>query len=215
MLSALGILAWWTLLSRTPFGERLIGLLGLLGATGIVLMLSHPSMQGPASFMLTIPLGHGTFALTSALVSRQTTSRRTWMALTLAALVLASSLCLRSDGVWGNFDVGIHFRWVPSAEDRLKSETVKVGSESEDESVTVESRIGITQPEWSGYRGPSRNGVYSGEIQLTEWTTTLPQEIWRRPVGPAWSSFAVAGNLIFTQEQRGPKEVISLSLIHI
>ena len=209
MLGAIGILAWWTLLSRTPFGERLIGLLGLLGATGIVLMLSHPSMQGPASFMLTIPLGYGTFAVTSALVSRQTTSRRTWMALTLAALVLASSLCLRSDGVWGNFDVGIHFRWVPSAEDRLKSETVKVGSESEDESVTVESRIGITQPEWSGYRGPSRNGVYSGEIQLTEWNTTLPQEIWRRPVGPAWSSFAVAGNLIFTQEQRGPKEVIS------
>ena len=51
MLGALGILAWWTLLSRTPFGERLIGLLGLLGATGIELMLSHPSMQGPASYM--------------------------------------------------------------------------------------------------------------------------------------------------------------------
>ena len=135
MLGALGILAWWTLLSRTPFGERLIGLLGLFGATGIVLMLSHPSMQGPASFMLTIPLGYGTFAVTSALVSRQTTSRRTWIALTLAAFVLASSLCLRSDGVWGNFDVGIHFRWVPSAEDRLQSETAKVGSESEDDAV--------------------------------------------------------------------------------
>ena len=73
MLGALGILAWWTLLSRTPFGERLIGLLGLLGATGIVLMLSHRSMQGPASFMLTIPLGYGTFAVTSTIVSPQTT----------------------------------------------------------------------------------------------------------------------------------------------
>ena len=209
MLASLGILVWWTFLSRTPFLERVLGLLGLLGATGMVLMLSHPSMQGPASFMLTIPLGYGTFALISTLVSRQNSSRRTWIAVSLAALVLSSSLGLRSDGVWGNFDVGIHFRWAPTAEDRLQAENASQKRVRPDASVTEEDRTGITQPEWSGYRGPLRNGVCDWGIQLADWTLSSPQETWRRPVGPAWSSFAVGGNLIFTQEQRGSKEVIS------
>jgi outer membrane protein assembly factor BamB len=33
--------------------------------------------------------------------------------------------------------------------------------------------------------------------------------MWRRPVGPGWSSFAVRDNFIFTQEQRGEDEIVS------
>ena len=63
------------------------------------------------------------------------------------------------------------------------------------------------------FLGPGRTGVLPVARFSTNWTTQAPRELWRRPIGLGWSSFAVVGGQAWTQEQVGDDErVICLNV---
>ena len=72
-----------------------------------------------------------------------------------------------------------------------------------------DSPVAKTDADWSGFRGPARDGTVRGVQIETDWSQRPPVPLWRRPIGPGWSSFAVHGNLFYTQEQRGDDEMVA------
>ncbi|MEO1497201.1 MAG: PQQ-binding-like beta-propeller repeat protein [Planctomycetota bacterium] len=54
--------------------------------------------------------------------------------------------------------------------------------------------------------GPWASAV--GPSLAADWSESPPEELWRRPIGAGWSSFAVYGPYAVTQEQRGEEELV-------
>lgn len=203
----IAILLWWALLSRATWGERLAGFFGCIAAFSITLALVDKSMYGPAILTLTFPVGMALFGISAALLARRLNFSRTTLSLLCALIGFGFSGLLRSDGMWGDFAMGLDWRWKETAEQQLvasKANESRVAlSEVTD---TVDEQL--ASPEWPGFRGADRTSRLRGVHLATDWDTNAPEKLWQIAIGPGWSSFSVAGNLLFTQEQRGPMECV-------
>ncbi len=111
---------------------------------------------------------------------------------------------VRSGGFTGNFDNDLKWRWSETPEEQL------LAREGDNPTVPASAPVGLPdKADWPGFRGPNRDGIIGGVQIETNWSVSPPVERWRRPIGPGWSSFAVSGDLLYTQEQRGDNEVVS------
>ena len=235
----LGVLLWWTFFSRAPLWERLSGAALLIAVPAAFSPLLHPSiatgMMGMLYPIYLVPV-LSLALVVWAVLSREWAAgpRRAALAATIA-LAAGGFALLRTDGITGAGVEGFEWRWSPTAEERLLARTetpppatvpepkpeaaLEPASKPEPEAAPASGPAveaappplpAPPAPEWPGFRGPARDGVVRGGPTIaTDWAAEPPVELWRRPVGPGWSSFSVQGEYFFTQEQRGEEEIVA------
>jgi outer membrane protein assembly factor BamB len=192
---------WWLFASRTPWADRLLLLL-FFGVSGLaVFAVAHPSFV----YMGYGPIVRGLPLASTALVA--------WLLLTpglhwptrrlgaAVAILLAWGYCcaLRFDGVWGDFQAQVSWRWTPTAEDAYAAS--RHHKDAAEAVVAAEKALELRAGDWPSFRGPDRDSRLAGVRIATDWTRNPPRKLWGKEVGPGWSSFAVVGDRIYTQEQ--------------
>ncbi len=212
------VLVWWLFFSRAPWLERVAAILLMFVAMFAVAPFVHKSITGGAMGMLLPVLAIPVLCLALvawSVVSRRASARprRASMAAVII-LACAGFALVRTGGMSGDGNSDLHWRWTPTPEERLLSQAeavpatpVRAIATAALTASTASTAKGVA--EWPGFRGPSRNGTARGIQVATDWAKSPPVELWRRMVGPAWSSFAVGGDRFYTQEQRGEDEVVA------
>ncbi|MGH9868983.1 MAG: PQQ-binding-like beta-propeller repeat protein [Candidatus Polarisedimenticolia bacterium] len=202
------ILVWWAFLSRVPWRERVGAIVLMVAAVAGTSFILHQSirggMMGLMFFIYVIPI-LGVALVVWAVTGRHLADGPRRAFLVVAILVACCVFTLiRTDGLTGDADSDLHWRWTETSEERLMAhaaaEAVPLGAAPEAEG---------TGADWPGFRGPDRDSILHGVRIGTDWSASPPVELWRRPVGPGWSSFAVHGDLMYTQEQNGDDEVVA------
>ena len=208
LVGGLAIVLWWVFFSRAPRLDRWGSLVLMAMALGTIPHILHKSVAtGMMGLMFTI---YAVPALGVALVAWAVTCGRlpSWprRVSLIATILLACGVwaLLRTNGITGDGASEFAWRWSETHEDRILA---TAGDEAATRPPTrVASQTG---GDWPGFRGTYRDGISRSARISTNWSTSPPVALWRRPIGPGWSSFAVRGDLLYTQEQRGDEEVVA------
>jgi len=238
LIFTLVLIVWWAFFSRARRIERFGGLALIAAVLGLTWLLKHDSMWLPWLLAYAIPVLCLAFVIW-AVATRNLPERVRQATMVATILITCGAwLLVRQNGINGDHNASFGWRWTPSSEERLLAQTANepanqpaqsaapvatpsiqtaapVASPSPSPSPTASKSPAApvltvdTRAEWPGFRGPRRDGIVRGVRIDTDWTGKPPVQLWRRPVGPGWSSFAVRGDLFYTQEQRGENEVVA------
>lgn len=113
---------------------------------------------------------------------------------------------VRIDGIDGDLVATTRWRWEPTREQEYMLQLTPVAAAAEGASLRGLTELSVTAGDWPEFRGAQRDGAVRSVRISRDWNANPPRELWRRRVGPGWSSFVTIGDVAFTQEQRGEEE---------
>lgn len=202
--------AWWWTNRRIRFVDRLIDFALILGTGAIAEPFYHRSVGWFGLLMTGLPMVLTVWTVWMIIAKKTAISWSRLGLLVVVSLTWGYFALIRIDGLNANLQADLRWRWSPSAESLFLAETEGArGNSGGARPPTRENWVPSLAPgDWTGFRGPDREGVVRGVTLATDWRTNPPRCLWRQRVGPAWSSVIVIGDRLFTQEQRGENETV-------
>ena len=213
VIGVVAILVWWTTFSRAQGRDRWLPPVALVVGIGVIAVGGDPSLVGFALVAYTLPVICLVF-VAGAFGTRHVGARHRPVALAATlGLVVGGWLLVRSDGISGDFVASFTWRWAETAEERLLAAATmdrRAGATTHETGSPAVATLAAPSPAaWPGFRGAGRDGHVADLRIDPDWSRAAPVELWRRPVGPGWSSFAVDVDQLYTQEQRGDDELVT------
>jgi outer membrane protein assembly factor BamB len=207
-IGALAVVVWWVSFSRAPWSERVGAVLLMVAAIAATPYILHESVRAGnmgAQFFVYAPAILSLGFVAWAVLTRDLPDRLRRGTMVATILLACGGFALfRNEGLSGEGVPDFTWRWAETAEERLLARAGDQPTALPSAPATAE-----TEAAWPGFRGRDRDGRVSGVRIATDWSASPPVELWRRPIGPGVSSFAVRGDLLYTQEQRGDDEIVA------
>ncbi len=208
LLGGLAIVVWWAFFSRAPRSERwgavVLMIVALVATSRFIHESIATSMMGMMFAIYATPVLSLAFVVWAVAGRHLSDGPRRVMMVATILLACGGWTLVRTGGFTGDLDHDFAWRWTETPEERLLAQAGDEPTALPPVPVAME-----TGADWPGFRGPDRDGIISDVRIVTDWSASPPVELWRRPIGPGWSSFAVRGDLLYTQEQRGDDEVVA------
>ncbi len=202
LVGAILLSIWWLAASRTRWLDRVLGYVLFLAAIAGVVYTQENISYGAMLLTYAVPtITTGIVVLLLVTTWLRWPIRR-WLLVVYIIGCCAMHMAMRFESIGGNLAPEVSWRWNPS---RIERSGAMARSETHGTAALPEQ---VTPEDYPAFRGPARDGCLTGTKFSTNWSTP-PHEVWRREIGPGWSSFIAIGDYLFTQEQRGPDEVVT------
>jgi len=209
MAAALALVGWWLFASRIAWRDRFLVLLACAVAGAATWPFRDRTLNVFGLIIFALPVVMTTWVGWLLVTPFLPWPIRRAGLLAVFLLTWGYFPLIRWEGVAGNLASDFSFRWTPTAESKFLAELSARKPAGTTRTPAASALPVALQPgDWPGFRGPDRDAKQPGVRIATDWQAHPPRQLWRHRVGPGWSSFAVVGNRLYTQEQRDQDEVV-------
>jgi len=216
-------MTWWLTYRGFRFRDRVLFVGAMFGLATLTSFVVHPTIRGMVLLMFGTLYCVTTWTLWVAISRNWSLNVRRLGLLAVMTLTFAYFTLIRWEGLLGTQAAAIYWRWQPNAEELFLAEQSKAkptgtsaqSSASESGEPAGIAEIPAAQPwslqpgDWPEFRGAGRTGVVTDQtIDATAWSKNPPRVVWRKRLGPAWSTMILVDGHLVTQEQRGENEAV-------